>query len=128
MGTIGRSYSFLGDTGTLAPILPLPAGASKARIAKARVAISTALSGVTETFTLALDSTVIATALMADGTAVKDFTLSSTKADADTVIPSGPAIATGALTLNIPALAAAYYVVVDIEWDIDAVDLLPALS
>lgn len=116
--SIGRSYSFLGSSGgVLAPILPVPAGCSVARIAKARVFLSTALSGVTETFTLALNSTVIATAVIADGAAGADFAKSSTAADARTEITSGTAIATGALTLNIPQLAGAYYVVVDIEWD-----------
>lgn len=127
--SIGRSYSFLGSNGgVLAPILPLPAGCKKARVSKARVSISTALSGTTETFTLALDSTVIATAIIADLTAVKDFILSATKSAADTVITSGTAIATGALTLNIPQLAGNYYVIVDIEWDCDVPDLLAALS
>lgn len=124
--SIGRNYTFLGTTGTLAPIICLPASMSKARIGKSRVSLST-VAGSTETFTIAKGSTVIATATMGSTEAVADFKLSSTKADADTVITSGTAIATGALTFNIPALASGYYVSLDIEWLPDT-DLLAALS
>jgi hypothetical protein len=114
---IGRSYSFVGSSGgAINPVIPVPAGMTKARILKARVAIDTALSGVTETFQLKLDSTVIAEAVIADGAAAKDFTLSATAASANTVITSGTAIATGMVTFAIPQFAGAYLVTLDIEW------------
>ena len=127
--SIGRTYTFLGSNGgVLAPILPIPAGASKARIARARVSMSTVAGGGGESFTIAKGATVIATATMGATEAVSDFLMSATKASADSVITSGTAIATGALTFNIPQLAGNYYVTLDIEWDIDVPDLLPALS
>lgn len=118
MSSVGRSYVILGSSGgVLAPIIPVPAGLVASKILKARVAMSTVAGGSGESFTLALDSTTIATATMGATAAVADFVLSSTSADANSKITSGTTIAAGALTFNIPQLAGNYYVVLDIEWD-----------
>ena len=122
--SVGRSYVILGSSGgVLAPIICVPAGCSAARITSARVSMSTVAGGSGESFTLALDSTVIATAAMGAAEAKAEFIFSATASAAHTIITNGTAIATGLLTFNIPQLAGNYYVCLDIVWSDEAVAL-----
>ena len=124
--SVGRSYCFTAPTsGTLTPVIPVPAGCSAVYILSARVACSSVLSGA-ETFLLqgTLSSTVtIATATMADATAIAEFIKSSTAVDAHRAITNSTIIS-GALSFVIPEMDSAYTIVLDIVFD----DCVPPLS